>query len=142
MTWTVDVKEDEKGDQYIILPDGVLDQAGWQEGDELEWIRIDNDTYELRSMREYVLVDAIEITKVQYVVATPVGKESWALDSVVCGDANEVYRKKIDEVVTGHQMIREDRLAKFKHSSLSMAEFKKEYVLDLTDDNDPNKQFS
>jgi bifunctional DNA-binding transcriptional regulator/antitoxin component of YhaV-PrlF toxin-antitoxin module len=37
MSYILEVQEDENGDQYITLPDEVIEELGWQEGDILNW---------------------------------------------------------------------------------------------------------
>jgi bifunctional DNA-binding transcriptional regulator/antitoxin component of YhaV-PrlF toxin-antitoxin module len=37
MTYVVEVQEDENGDQFIVLPDEVIEDLGWLEGDLLNW---------------------------------------------------------------------------------------------------------
>ena len=37
MSYILEVQEDENGEQYIILPDEVIEDLGWQEGDLLNW---------------------------------------------------------------------------------------------------------
>ena len=37
MSYILEVQEDENGDQYITLPDEVIEDLGWQEGDILNW---------------------------------------------------------------------------------------------------------
>jgi len=37
MSYILEVQEDENGDQYIALPDEVIEDLGWQEGDLLNW---------------------------------------------------------------------------------------------------------
>jgi len=37
MSYILEVQEDENGDYYITLPDEVVDELGWQEGDILNW---------------------------------------------------------------------------------------------------------
>ena len=37
MSYILEVQEDENGDQYIVLPDEVIEDLGWQEGDLLNW---------------------------------------------------------------------------------------------------------
>lgn len=37
MSYILEVQEDENGDQYIVLPDEVIEDLGWQEGDVLNW---------------------------------------------------------------------------------------------------------
>jgi len=37
MSYVLEVLEDDNGDQYIIFPDEVTEELGWQEGDLLNW---------------------------------------------------------------------------------------------------------
>lgn len=37
MSYILEVQEDENGDQYIVLPDEIIEDLGWQEGDVLNW---------------------------------------------------------------------------------------------------------
>lgn len=37
MSYILEVQEDENGDQYIVLPEEVIEDLGWQEGDILNW---------------------------------------------------------------------------------------------------------
>jgi len=37
MSYILEVQEDENGDQFIVLPDEVIEDLGWQEGDVLNW---------------------------------------------------------------------------------------------------------
>jgi hypothetical protein len=42
------VKEDENGDLYIDLPDGLMEEMGWDENTELVWTVADDGTIGLR----------------------------------------------------------------------------------------------
>lgn len=47
--WVLDVINDEAtGDQILQLPDDVLAETGWREGDTLEWIDNKDGTWTLR----------------------------------------------------------------------------------------------
>ena len=37
MSYILEVQEDENGDQYLTLPDELIEELGWQEGDLLDW---------------------------------------------------------------------------------------------------------
>ena len=37
MSYILEVQEDENGDQFIVLPEEVIEDLGWQEGDVLNW---------------------------------------------------------------------------------------------------------
>ena len=37
MSYIIEVEEDENGEQFIQLPDELMEELGWQEGDLLDW---------------------------------------------------------------------------------------------------------
>jgi bifunctional DNA-binding transcriptional regulator/antitoxin component of YhaV-PrlF toxin-antitoxin module len=37
MSYILEVQEDENGDSYITLPEEIIEDLGWQEGDVLNW---------------------------------------------------------------------------------------------------------
>lgn len=37
-TWTLNVEENEEGDQFIVLPDEIIQQLDLKEGDTMQWI--------------------------------------------------------------------------------------------------------
>jgi|TARA_R110000868_G_scaffold82449_3_gene232800 bifunctional DNA-binding transcriptional regulator/antitoxin component of YhaV-PrlF toxin-antitoxin module len=37
MSYILEVQENENGDQYLVLPDEVVEELGWHEGDILDW---------------------------------------------------------------------------------------------------------
>jgi bifunctional DNA-binding transcriptional regulator/antitoxin component of YhaV-PrlF toxin-antitoxin module len=37
MSYILEVQENENGDQYLVLPDEVVEELGWHEGDVLDW---------------------------------------------------------------------------------------------------------
>jgi bifunctional DNA-binding transcriptional regulator/antitoxin component of YhaV-PrlF toxin-antitoxin module len=48
-TWTLTVEEDpETGDGILTFPEDLLEQAGWKEGDVLEWIDLNNGSWQLK----------------------------------------------------------------------------------------------
>lgn len=52
MVWTLPVEEDSNGEQYITFPDNLLKQAGWEEGDYLEWIDNGNGSFTLKKVED------------------------------------------------------------------------------------------
>jgi len=50
--FVLDVKENEEGELYIVLPDDVLDELGWVEGDELD--------YQYDESNESILITKVE----------------------------------------------------------------------------------
>jgi bifunctional DNA-binding transcriptional regulator/antitoxin component of YhaV-PrlF toxin-antitoxin module len=37
MSYILEVEEDENGENFITLPDELIEELGWQEGDVLDW---------------------------------------------------------------------------------------------------------
>lgn len=37
MSYILEVQEDTNGDAFITLPDEIIEELGWEEGDVLEW---------------------------------------------------------------------------------------------------------
>lgn len=37
MNYIVEVQEDDNGNPFITLPDELVDEMGWQDGDVLDW---------------------------------------------------------------------------------------------------------
>jgi bifunctional DNA-binding transcriptional regulator/antitoxin component of YhaV-PrlF toxin-antitoxin module len=37
MSYILEVEQDENGEPFITLPDEILEDLGWQEGDVLDW---------------------------------------------------------------------------------------------------------
>lgn len=46
-SWILDVQEDENGDAVIQFPDDMLEKAGWQEGDTIQWRDLGDGTWSL-----------------------------------------------------------------------------------------------
>lgn len=60
MSYVVEVQEDENGDCFIVLPDEVIEECCWEEGDLLNWdvrgngivLTKVNDEFELEALEE------------------------------------------------------------------------------------------
>ena len=75
-SWTLEVKEDTKtGDAILEFPDDLMQEAGWKEGDTLEWI--DNKdgswTMKKKELTQWVLVECVSTFRERYMVEVPVG---------------------------------------------------------------------
>jgi hypothetical protein len=52
-TWTVIIEEDaETGDVILPFPQDMLDEVGWQPGDNLKWVDRGDGTWEIRKVEE------------------------------------------------------------------------------------------
>ena len=47
MTETIDVQEDDEGNQFIQFPPQMLEQMGWTEGDTIVWTNNGNGSWTL-----------------------------------------------------------------------------------------------
>jgi hypothetical protein len=48
-SWTLTVEEDpETGDSILTFPPDLLEEADWKEGDTLEWINLNNGSWQLK----------------------------------------------------------------------------------------------
>ena len=60
--WVLDVKYDQKTDDtYIELPDALMKEAGWNLGDDIEWIDNKDGSWTMRKIekteeKEWVLI--------------------------------------------------------------------------------------
>ena len=51
MNWTLTIEEDsETGDAILTFPPDLIEQAGWAEGDTLEWIDLNNGSWQLKKV--------------------------------------------------------------------------------------------
>lgn len=112
-SYTVLVEEDSEG-LFITLPPEVLEETGWQSGDNLEWIDNGDGSYTLRkSMKtELVMVECISTFRQRYVVEVPVGKKDWALDTVTCEEAKEFSQLHLGETIISSRVVDVDEVIK------------------------------
>jgi hypothetical protein len=114
-SWTLEVKEDTKtGDAILEFPDDLMQEAGWKEGDTLEWI--DNKdgswTMKKKELTQWVLVECVSTFRERYMVEVPVGvdnygkdKSLWALDTVTMQEAKEFSQEHIGEQIISHRVV-------------------------------------
>jgi len=121
-TWTLLVQEDpENGDAILEFPDDLMEEAGWKEGDELDWIDNKNGSYTLRKKEptQWVLVECVNTFRERYMVEVPIGvdnygknKADWALDTVTLNEAKEFSQEHIGEQIVSHRVVsKEEALA-------------------------------
>lgn len=108
----VEVQENSDGELFIELNDDILDAAGLQVGDAIDWIDNGDGSYTLqKKATEWVLVETVSIFRQRYMVQVPIGKSDWALDTVVCENAKEFSQEHLDETIVSHRVVsREEAL--------------------------------
>ncbi len=115
----VDLIKDENGDLIIPLPEELLAETGWKIGDRLNWSDNMDGTFTLsKKETEIVLVEAILLTKVQYMVEVPVGKSDWALDAVELEEVPDFASKYLGHQISSCRTVSpSEAIAEFRKSA-------------------------
>lgn len=99
---------------YLILPDTILKESQLGVGDIMTWVDNKNGSFTLEKLvdgeTEVILVEAIQQTRMRYLVNVPKGKAEYALDTVVCQDADEFSQEDMGEVIFSHRVINEQEI--------------------------------
>jgi hypothetical protein len=110
-SYTVKVEEGENGDLLLPLPDEMLNELGWKEGDQLDFKDNENGSFSIfrvEEEKEWVLVETVQTFRHRYCVQVPKGKKEWALDTVVCEEAKEFSQLHIGENIISHRVVAEE----------------------------------
>jgi len=131
--YTLDVKENENGDAIIEFPEDVMAQAGWNEGDNIQWTDNKDGSWTLTKIepvadteKEWVLVECISTFRHRYMVQVPQGKAEWALDTVTMNEAKEFSQKHLGETIVSHRVVTEGE-------ALAMCDEDNDYCISWTD---------
>ena len=132
--WTLDVEEDERG-QFITLPDEILQETGWKEGDRLKWTDRGDGSWQMEKIEtQFVLVETVQTFRHRYVVEVPTGidawgkpKALWALDTVTMEEAKEFSQEHLDETIFSHRVLSYDEVIK-------LCDEDNDYVKDWSDE--------
>ena len=108
--WTVKLEEADDGSGDLVIPftDEQLAEAGWKEGDTIEWIDNDDGTWTLRKKepeKVWVMVEAISQFRMRYMVEVPADHPEYALDTVTCEEAKEFSQEHIGETIVSHRVM-------------------------------------
>lgn len=108
-SFTVKVEEAPNGDVLLPIPQELMDEMGWGQGDVLDWKDNQNGSFTLSKVREteIVLVETVSMFRMRYAVRVPKGKSEWALDTVTCDNAKEVSQEHLTETIVSHRVISE-----------------------------------
>jgi hypothetical protein len=98
-----------------------MQEAGWKEGDTLEWIDNKDGSWTMKKKEptQWVLVECVSTFRERYMVEVPVGvdkygkdKTLWALDTVSMNEAKEFSQEHIGEQIVSHRVVtKEEALA-------------------------------
>ena len=106
--YTAEVQEDENG-PFIVFPDDMMEEVGWQEGDRIEWIDNGNGSFTLKKVdRKWVLVETLISYRMRYMVEAPADHPEYALDTVTCEEAKEFSQECIGEQILSHRVVTEE----------------------------------
>lgn len=113
---TLEVLTNDEGDLVLQFSDDMIENLGWNKGDELVWTVEDNGSVILskkeKEETELVLVETISMFRMRYVVEVPKGKKEYASDTVVMQEAKEFSQVHLDEIITSSRVITEDEMVK------------------------------
>ena len=112
----LEVFTNEDGEAVVQLPDQMMIDLDWKEGDELDWDIKDDGTVILSKIEkpkkntetEWVLVECISQFRHRYIVEVPQGKAEYALDTVTMNEAKEMSQLHLGEVIVSHRVVTED----------------------------------
>lgn len=106
--WILDVKQDdESGDTFIELPDDLMIKAGWNVGDDIEWIDNKDGSWTMKKKedKEWVLVETVQMFRHCYMCEVPKGKTEWALDTVTMEEAKEFSQQHLGETIVSYRTL-------------------------------------
>ena len=115
--WTIAVQEDPvTGDAILEFPPEAMAQAGWKEGDTLNWNDNKDGTFTLtKKETQWVLVETVSTFRERYMVEVPIGtdaygkdKDEWALDTVTMQEAKEFSQQHLGEHIVSHRVVSYD----------------------------------
>lgn len=111
--WTVRLEEadDGSGDMVIPFTDEQLAEAGWKEGDTIEWTDLGNGSWSLKKKEPemvWVMVEAVQQFRMRYMVQVPASNPEWAMDTVVMKEAKEFSQQDMGETIVSHRVVTEE----------------------------------
>jgi hypothetical protein len=107
-TFTVTLDYDnESGDVLLPISDEMMEAAGWNLGDDVEWVDNGNGTWTIKKIegKEWVLVETVQMFRHRYMVQVPAGKAEWALDTVTMEEAKEFSQEHLGETIVSHRVV-------------------------------------
>jgi antitoxin component of MazEF toxin-antitoxin module len=117
----LEVFTNEDGDAVVQLPDQMIQDLNWKEGDELKWDIEEDGTVILSKIEksvntEWVLVETVQMFRHRYCIEVPIGKAEWALDTVTMEEAKEFSQLHLGETISSHRVISEEEAVKLCYS--------------------------
>jgi len=139
MSYIVTLEKDpETGDLILPLPEKLLKETGWKTGDTLDWNDNGDGTFSMtkkEATTEWVLVETVSQFRERYMVEVPIGKQLWALDTVVMNEAKEFSQEHLGETIVSHRVVSVEE-------ALSMCDRDNAYCSSWSDDKKINTFFT
>lgn len=107
-SWVLDVQHNDETDEtFIQLPDELMKEAGWNLGDDIEWIDNKDGSWTMKKVedKEWVLVETVQMFRHRYMCEVPKGKAEWALDTVTMDEAKEFSQEHLGETIVSHRTL-------------------------------------
>lgn len=111
--YTVTIEEDENGDSILPLPDDVVTQLGWKEGDTIAWSMVDGAIAMTKvdpPKTQLVMVETVSTFRHRYIVEVPGGEADWALDTVTMDEAEELSQQHLGEQIVSHRVVNKEEI--------------------------------
>jgi hypothetical protein len=108
--WTVKLEEADDGSGDLVIPftDEQLAEAGWKEGDTIEWTDLGNGSWSLKKKepeKVWVMVEAVSQFRMRYMVEVDAAHPEWAMDTVTMNEAKEFSQEHIGETIISHRVM-------------------------------------
>lgn len=112
--YTIQLVEDENGDTILPLPDDVVTQLGWKEGDSIAWSMADGAIAmtKVDPPKQLVMVESISTFRHRYLVEVPEGEKDWASDTVAMDEASEFSQTFLGETIVSERVVTKETALK------------------------------
>lgn len=110
-SWIVEVEQAPDGEYFIQLTDEMLEESGFEIGDELDWRDLGDGSYQLVKKQPemaWVMVEAVQQFRMRYLVQVPSSNPEWAMDTVVMKEAKEFSQQDMGETIVSHRVVSEE----------------------------------
>lgn len=110
-SWIVEVEQAPDGEYFIQLTDEMLEESGFEIGDELDWRDLGDGSYQLVKKQPemvWVMVEAVQQFRMRYMVQVPASNPEWAMDTVVMKEAKEFSQQDMGETIVSHRVVSEE----------------------------------
>lgn len=120
--YSVILEEGENGELLLPIPEQLLKEMNWKEGDTLKFNDNKDGSFDLSKVEQatkLVLVETISTFRMRYVIELPEDKPvDWALDTVTMDEAVELSQRHINNDIISHRVIsKEEFLQIFDHDN-------------------------